>query len=270
MRIALVCIWLLACSNDEARPPRETYDYVVTPAGQRYRVIQAGPILRGANTSLGLRITYVAQGRTSADLAADADALIAALGPELQLAGENAVIVRARIGPPTVVLGADKKRGEDLEYRLEPSGFQRASAGAGASEVALAGTNQPDDPTFPYRAQQLTAAGEASARWVALLDQNDLTAIRVQLTQRFRDQLADDATFRELLAQRTNAGLPGTRRELYRMQERATRGGRTPGDDALIVYECTTQGGPNVLERLTWTREGEEWRVVSYAFQPLP
>jgi hypothetical protein len=264
--IALVCA-LLACSKEDSSGTRETYDYVVTPAGQRFRVIGAGPILRGANTRIGMRITYVAQALTKAELLAHADALVAALGPELQLFGDKTLTVRARIGVASVALDSENAK-FDLEYRLGPSGFQRADAGT--SPPALADTNVLDDPTFPFQAEQLTAAALISSRWIAHLDEDDMDAIRPQVAPGFREQIMDDGQLAALLARRYAAGLPGTRRELYRMQQRITDKPRPPGADALIVYECRSPRRPRVLERLELARDADAWKITSYAFQPLP
>lgn len=266
-RIALVCACLLACSGAETRDARETYDYLVTAAGQPFRLIGAGPILRGANTRVGLRITYVARALTKAELFAHADALVGALGPEMQLVGDKTLTVRARIGPASVALNSDKST-YDLEYRLEPTGFQRLDNPR--TPPALTGTDQSDDPTFPLQAQQLTAAAAASGSWLALLDKRDLNAIRNQVTREFRDQIGKDESLLELLAQRKAWGLPGRRRLLYRTQLRVAETKRPAGADVLIVNECTNRAGQRILERMTLSRNADVWQLASYAFQPIP
>jgi hypothetical protein len=267
-RIAIVCACLLACSSSErTRDARETYDYVVTPSGQRYRVIGAGPIRRGANTHMGLRITYVATAKTKAELLADADALAASLGPELQLAGEASLVVRARVGGVSLALDSDKVS-YDLDYRLVDGHFQRSDSGGRTPNLSRPPV--PDDPTFPFRPELLTAAAAVSGKWLPLLDRDDLGAIRAGVSPAFAKALADDAQFRELLAQRKQARLPGTRHELYRMQERVSDKPRPAGADALIVYECETAGGTRILERLSLARDADTWKIASYAFQPIP
>jgi hypothetical protein len=266
-RIALVCACLLACSSEETRDARETYDYLVTPAGQSYRLIGAGPIIRGANTRIGLRITYVARALTKAELFAHADALVSALGPEMQLTGDKTLTVRARIGPASVALNSDKST-YDLEYLLTASGFQRVDSTR--APPALTASDQSDDPAFPFQPQQLTAAAAASLDWLARLDRRDLDAIRARVTPAFRAQIENDDQLRALLAQRKAAGLPGSRRELYRTQQRVTDKPRPAGADALLVYECDRPGRPRILERMTLSRESDEWQIASYAFQPIP
>jgi hypothetical protein len=266
LAIALVSA-LLACSGEPSVPVRETYDYLVTPTGQRFRIIGAGPIMRGANTRIGMRITYVGQALTKAELLAHADALAAALGPELQLFGDKTLTVRARIGPASVSLESEKAK-FDLAYRLGPNGFQRADTGT--TPPALADTDVPDDPQFPFQAPQLTAAATMSSRWLSFLDQDDMDAIRPQVAREFRAQIVDDGQLGALLARRDAAGLPGTRRELYRMQQRILDKPRAPGDDALIVYECRRPRQPRVIERLELARDSDAWKITSYAFQPLP
>lgn len=267
--LALLLSCLAACSADEQRDVRETYDYLVMPSGKRYRVIVSGPILRGINTQIGLRISYVAQSRDEAGLEADAAQLVSVLGPELQLAGEDELHVRARLGPPTLALDAGGTY-FDVDYHLGDDGFIRVPAVTKKRPKVT--RIMPDDPTFPYREAKLKAAAAASAKWLSLLDRGgDLKAIRAPLTPQFRKAAADDGQFRELLAQRANAGLPGVRRELYRMQQRSTKAGREPGDDVLIVYVCESPGRARVLERLVLANDDyDQWQIVSYAFQPIP
>jgi hypothetical protein len=181
--------------------------------------------------------------------------------------GDKSLTVRARIGPASVALDSENAK-YDLDYRLGPNGFQRADAGP--SPPPLASSNVLDDPTFPFQVQQLTAAAAISSRWLSLLDEDDMDAIRPQVAPGFREQIADDKQLGMLLARRTNAGLPGTRRELYRMQQRITDKPRPPGADALIVYECRSGRRPRTLERIELARDAEVWRITSYAFQPIP
>lgn len=265
-RLALLCACLLACSSAETRDARETYDYLVTPAGQRFRVIGYGPVLRGANTHMGLRITYVARSFDKSALVADADALVAALGPELELSGETALTVRARLGGPSLALDSVKST-YDLEYRLVDGRFQRAASDKPGPAGSM--PKVPDDPAFPFKSAQLNAAAAASSKWLPLLEGNDLTAIRAGVTKPFAKALSNDAEFRALLAQRRAARLPGARKELYRLQQRVTQKQRPPGADALVVYECRV-GGVRILERLSLASYEDEWKIASYAFQPIP
>lgn len=268
-RIALVCAWLVACSSTGSRDARETYDYLQTPAGDHFRVIQSGPILRGVNTRLGLRITYVARALTKNELFVAADALVKSLGPEMQLTGDKSLTVRARIGPASVALDSDKST-YDLEYQLTPSGFQRMPSTK--STPALTAIESSEDPTFPFREGQLKAAAHASLEWLALLDEDepDLDAVRENITRAFAAQVEDDAKLLELLKRRKDAGIPGTRTELYRLQQRTTNKTRTPGADVLMVYACDIPGRKRVLERMTLARYSGDWKIASYAFQPLP
>ena len=267
LRMLLACACLTACSPAQKREIAETYDYVLTPQGQRFRVIASGPLRRGANTQLGLRIRYVAQARDEGELIAHADALVAALGPELQLTGERKLIVRARIGPPTLELQAPGQANYDLVYALGPHGFARDPAAPTPELPDLAAVDAADDPKFPYAAASLQQAAAAAATWLAALDAADLATTRQRMTDAFRTQVADDTKYRQLLAQRQQAGLPGARKELYRMQQRSKRAG---SEEVLIVYACSVPGRPRVLERLVMERVNGEWNASAYAFQPLP
>lgn len=268
-RFASVCAFLIACSSGEPRDARETYDYLQTPAGDHYRVIQSGPILRGINTPLGLRITYVARALTKNELHVAADSLIGSLGPEMQLTGDKKLTVRARIGPASIALDSDKAT-YDLEYQLTPNGFQPTSTTQ--SPPSLSGIASSDDPTFPFREGQLRAAATASLEWLALMDEAepDLDAIRENITRAFAAQIEDDEKLKELLKQRRDAGIPGKRTELYRLQQRVMAKTRTPGSDVLIVYACDNPGRKRVLERMTLAKFSGDWKIASYAFQPLP
>lgn len=261
-------MWLClsACSGDAARSVPETYDYVLTPSGQRFRVIAAGPVLRGANTRLGLRISYVAQARDEPELIAHADALVAAFGPELQLTGDRKLVVRARLGAPTHQLPGPGAASYDVAYVLGPGGFVRDREAQAHAPPELAAVSGKGDPEFPYAADKLSAAAAAGAEWLAALDRADLAVTREQMTQTFRAQVADDERYRELLLLRQQAGLPGMRSELYRMQQRTKR---APGDDILLVYVCASPGLPRVVERVVMVREAGVWRASGYVFQPL-
>jgi hypothetical protein len=269
--IALALACLLGCSGGGTRGPAEIYEYLVTPAGQRFRVVAAGPILRGGNTKIGLRISYVAQAKTPAELLAHADQLVAAIGPEMQLVGDKTLSVRARLGPPSLVLDPPPGTRYELSYRLTESGFQRETGDRESPRPpSLEDADIPDDPAFPYRAERLHAAAEASASWLALLDDDDLSTAREQMTPSFQHKVADDQKLDELMAQRHRAGIPGTRRELYRMQTRSKQKKRKPGDDALVLYRCTAANGSSTLEKVILTRDANEWRIAGYVFQPIP
>ena len=254
----LISLCLLACAGEDPPAVAESYAYLLTPGGQRFRVIASGPLLRGADSGPGLRIKYIAEAATSDELLAAADSLVAALGPELQLTGDPNLVVRAQ-------LDATGTRFYDVEYRLEASGFLRVQQDPSANTAAAA--NSEDDHVFPYRAALLDEAGEAGAGWLLSLDRDDMPATRAELGENFREQISDDARLGELILQRRHLGLPGVRRELYRMQRRIA--GRNPGDDVLVVYECSMPLRPRVLERLSMSRDADVWRVSGYVFQPL-
>jgi hypothetical protein len=268
--IALVVACLLGCSGESSRGPAEIYDYLVTPGGQRFRVIAAGPILRGGNTKVGLRISYLAEAKTPAELISHADSLVAAVGPEMRLVGDKALSVRARLGPPSLVLDPPPDTRYELTYRLTPAGFRRSPGDKVPAAPPLTSSKIADDPRFPFQAARLNAAAAASSRWLGLLDRDDLEAARARMTGAFRDKVADDDQLDELMAKRHEAGIPGTRRELYRMQTRAKNKTRPAGDDALVLYECKAANGDSTLEKVVLTHEADEWQIAGYVFQPIP
>jgi Protein of unknown function (DUF4019) len=269
--IALLAVWLFACSSDGASETRETYDYLVSPDGQRFRVITAGPVVRGAHDKkLGVRISYVSQAESPADLLAHADTLVRAFGPELQLASEEALLVRARFGAATMSLATAKAARYDLEYRLREGEYVRGESSARLPPPPLAGTRIDDDPAFPFRAERLNEAVVAGSAWLALVDGDDLSALREAMAPSLHAKLRDDDEFGELLAQRRHAGGTQSRRELYRMQQRSTAKDRRPGDDARVVYECIMSSGQRMVERLVLARNATRWQITGYAFQPVP
>lgn len=264
--IALLATWQIACSG--AGVP-ETYDYLVTPDGQRFRVISAGPIVRGANTLVGMRVTYISRAKSPADLLAHADTLVRALGPEFSLSREPTLTVRARLGPASISLKNREQDRYDLEYRLSEGEYQRS--GASESETPpLAGTHVADDPSFPFRPALLNEAVDAGNAWLALANGTDLRALRADMAPDFLAKLSDDAQLGDLILQRKLAGGTESRRELYRMQQRPSRKGRSPGDDARVVFESGMPSGQRLVERLVLARDGTRWQVSGYAFQPVP
>lgn len=264
--IALLMAWQVACSSDSSAT-REIYDYLVTPAGERFRVISAGPVVRGANTLVGMRITYVAQAESPAELLAHADTLVRALGPELSLSRQPNLSVWARFGPPSVSLRDSNYYA--LEYRLNQGEYRRADSNT-HEPPSRADTQIDDDPSFPFRAALLNEGADAGNAWLAHLNDAALAALREAMTPDFLSKLSDDARLADLIRQRKLAGWPDSRRELYRMQQRSTRKGRKPGDDARVVYEADMANGQRMVERLVLQRDATRWQVSGFAFQPVP
>jgi hypothetical protein len=101
-RLLLACALLAAaCSkkNDAVTPlPGGGYSYLVTPAGRMFRVLKAGPVMGAEGKKLGTMVSYAGETTEIPTIATDAEAVIAALGPEMEAGGETAVIVQANVG----------------------------------------------------------------------------------------------------------------------------------------------------------------------------
>src|SRR5512133_447195 len=101
LRLVLVCALLAACSKaaDAGGPlPGGGYSYLVTPSGRMFRVLKAGPIIGGEGKKIGTMVSYAGETREVAHIVSDAEQIAAALGPEMELSGETAVIVQANVG----------------------------------------------------------------------------------------------------------------------------------------------------------------------------
>ena len=276
MRLVLVCVLLIGCSKTGAadRPlPGGGYSYLVTSSGQMLRILKTGPITGVEGKKIGTMVSYAADTRDVARLVRDAEELVAALGPEIELSGETAVVVQAYVGyDPRKTIS--RSVSYNVVFDLNDGRWVRSAPKKGDPKE-LGGVEgslrPPEDPSFPYDPAKTNAAADAAAKWVALLDRGDASASVAAMGEAFRSQVKESMDrWRALLAQRNKPGAPGKRVELYRMQ---TRTGNVPvaaGGAAVVQYEVRPEQGGRFLERVMLLNEQEGWRPAGYAFQVVP
>jgi hypothetical protein len=155
LRLVLACVLLVACSKnaDAGKPlPGGGYSYLVTPAGRMYRVLKAGPVIGAEGRKLGTMVSYAGETRKVARIGTDAEELVVALGPEMELGGETVIIVQANVGydprkmiSKSVSYNAVFERQGGRWVRLPPK------AGEPKELEGIEGSPKPpDDPSFPF------------------------------------------------------------------------------------------------------------------------
>jgi hypothetical protein len=238
------------------------YSYVVIPAGRMFRILKAGQVIRGAGTSLGAQVSYVSETAKPQEIVRDAESLVAAFGPEMQLAGETALRVE-------VHWAHDPPAAPKLTFALKEGQWSRTSE---LPAVALGEGVMAADAVFPYEALKLRAAAAAAAHWIELLDSGAIEASVGGMNEEFRGQIrAAPERWLSVLQQRAGLGAPEQRQELYRMQTPNRVRTASPGDTALLEYEFDGVNGSRVLERIVMVFEGADrgWRTAGYVFAPI-
>lgn len=219
-------------------------------------------MLRGVGTSLGGNVVYVSETSQPLEVARDVDTLVAAFGPEMQLAGESSLSVEPRFASAVPLQ-------PKLSFALKQGQWSRASE---HGEVPHDATDVPEDLLFPYDAAKLTAAADAATSWLGLLDDDAIEAAVGGMNEEFRGQVrvAPDRWL-GVLSERKKLGVPEQHRELYRMQTPNRDRALTPGDTALLEYESQGRGKSRVIERIVMVRvEPRGWFTGGYAFAPIP
>lgn len=275
LRALLVCAALLAaCSKsvDAVTPlPGGGYSYLVTPAGHMYRVLKAGPVFGDEGKKLATMVSYAGETREIAQIGTDAEEIVAALGPEMELAGETSIIVQATVGhDPRKVIW--KSKSYNTVFQREDGRWVQLPPKAGEPkelEGVDASPKPPDDPSFPFDAARTKGAADAAAKWVALIDAGDTDASVAAMSETFRSQVAADQ-WRGLVMQRSGLAAGAKRVELYRMQTRSGNAPIPPGGAAVVLYDVRSARGGRFIERVTLLTEKDGWRPAGYAFQPIP
>jgi hypothetical protein len=228
-----------------------------------FRIIKAGQVIRGAGTSLGAQVSYVSETAKPQEIMRDADRLVAAFGPEMQLAGETALEVE-------VHWAHDSPAPPKLKYARQAGAWTRTGE---LNAVALGEGVMPADPLFAFDALKLSAAAAAALSWLELMDNDAIEAAVRGMNEEFRGQVrAAPARWVNVLRERAALGVPKHRQELYRMQTPNRDHVAAPSDTALIEYESDGVRGSRVLERIVMVRPSAEasWRTGGYVFAPLP
>ncbi|MFT3917093.1 MAG: DUF4019 domain-containing protein [Anaeromyxobacteraceae bacterium] len=232
-----------------AAPPRQVDLH--TPSGAVFRVFEVHPS-RAAGA--GLQVSYAAETADPARLARDADAVAAAVGPELAAASEVRLTVRAA------------GRAGAVEHVYEPAGagFRRAK-GAPQAEARL--TPHPAAGAAADRADRARTAAAAAAgkAWVLLLDDGRPEAAIATAAASFRSEIQATSQWAQLMGVRKALRYPATRTERYRTQSRDASG-------AWVIatqYETRGPDGVRFLERVTLVEEGGAWKVGGYGIRPV-
>jgi hypothetical protein len=272
--LPLLCVVFGACSPEPPSAASVTslndYSHVVTPAGRRFRVIRTGPVVRGAGSTVGLMISYLGESRALDDLVRDSDELVGALGPELQLTGEKQLVVRAE-WQVTAKVPNPRIAPFDILFKLKSDGFRRVEPEEDTPVPGSSRLPPRNDSAYPFNAAKLTAAASAAQDFLALLDAGEIEQVVGVMSLAFRAEIADKRErFIAVLEQRQALGIPGVRRELYRMLTRDRHVAQTAPEAVLIQYECQPAQGERILERLVLAPDGTGFRVAGYAFQPIP
>jgi hypothetical protein len=261
VRWALLLL-LAACSKEpEAPKPIGSFELVVLPEGASYRVVLAGPVTRGAGASTGGGLVYWSDSGAPARLSQDALQLVAAFGPELELAGEKLIQVQAK------VLGASE--GEHLKtrtFRLERGSWLQHPPEPAAEAPLPAWVA---DPALEPLVQKLNAAGVAAGRWLEQLDRDAIEAVVGAMTAEFKVQIKGAPDRWLQLTQLRHPLVKGERRELYRMKMPNKPPATAAGDTVLVQYQSGS-AKRRVLERVVMIKEPAGWRIGGYAYEPLP
>jgi len=215
MHLLLVCALLIGGSEKSAAPlPGSGYSYLVTPSGHIFRILQTGPIIGGEGKKIGTAVSYAAETRQVARLVRDAEELVTALGPELELSGETAVVVQAQVGyDPRKMISTHVTYMVPFERN---QGRWKRSPPRKDDPKELDGVDDspesPEDPSFPYDRAKMNAAASAAAKWLALLDAGDGDASVAAMSQGFRSQMENSMDrWRGRLAERRKPGASGKR-----------------------------------------------------------
>jgi hypothetical protein len=264
LRLALSLL-LAACSKEsapDAGPALGRGDAVVLPNGSAYRVLQVGPVLRGNGSSIGGGITYWSKTADLIQVSRDAQQLVAAFGPELELTGEKLLNVQAKIaGGPEGQTNTVSRA-----YRLERGRWLPPDA-LPAAPIAPAPI---DDPALAVRAGLLSEASESAGKWLGNLDRDPVKGVVSRMNEEFRTQIkAAPDRWLQITRQRSRLNLAEGRTELYRMEMPSKMISRSPWDTVVVLYQAGTPR-QRVLERVIMIKEPEAWRVGGYAYEPLP
>jgi hypothetical protein len=275
LRAVVACAALLAgCtrSTDAASPlPGGGYTYLVTPAGRMYRLLKAGPVIGAGGKKLGTMVSYAGEAREVARIRADAEELVAALGPEMEVGGETAIIIQAHVGyDPRKIISSSLTYSAVFE-RKDGRWVGRSPKAGEPKELedVAESPRPPEDPSFPFDAPRMKDAAEAAARFVALIDAGDGDASMAVMSETYRSQISREQ-WRGLVARRSGVAIGAQRVPLYWMQTRNASVPMPSDRGAAIQYEVRSAQGGRFVERVTLFDEKDGWRPAGYAFQAVP
>ena len=279
VRLAVVSVLTLsaaacskACAPSSAGAGRPVgYSYLVTPSGRMFRLLKTGPATNAEHQKVGMLVLYAGESAEIPRIQADAEALVAALGPEMEAAGETELLIR-------VVVGFDPRKefsptsSYDVAFKLTSAGqWSRIPTRPGEARAfdGVGATAPVEDATFPFDRKATEAAARAAGNWLALLDARAPEAALAEMTEAFRAQVAQaPAQWDEVTSRRD--GLSGSRVELYRRQSRPTNIAAPASGITAVEYLAKGPTGARLLERVTLLCESTGCKAAGYTFAPVP
>jgi hypothetical protein len=275
--LVLGVLTLLAAACSKACTPAPAggtgslgYSYLVTPSGRMFRILKTGPATNAEHQRIGTMVLYAGDTAEIARIEADAAALVAALGPEMEAGGEKSLLIRVDVGfDPRKEFSPAASY--DVGFRLTGVGqWSRIPLRPGeARAFKVEGPMAPvEDAAFPFDRPVTEAATRAAANWLALLDARAPDAALADMTQTFRAQVSQTPVqWREVVQRR--AGLAGSRVELYRRQSRPTNIAAPNSGITAVESLSKDASGGRLLERVTLLCETAGCKVAGYTFQPI-
>jgi hypothetical protein len=234
-----------------------------------FPVLRTTSAVNEEHQKVGTLVSYVGEAPEPSRIEADAAALVAALAPERDAAGEKTLIIEADFGVD-FRREASPTASYSTVYNLAGGHWLRAPEQTGEAKglEGVRETPPPEDALFPYAPKTVEAAGSAAANWLALLDAGAPEAALAAMTDSFRAQIgAAPAQWQQVVQRR--AGLGKSRAELYRQQSRTTSLPTPPSGITAVQYLSRTPNGSRVLERVTLVCEAAGCKVAGYTFHPI-
>jgi hypothetical protein len=245
MRLRLLFVALLAAAACKSVAPASAqalpgggYSYLVVPSGEMFRILAVGPLVGAAGKKLSTMIKYAGEKREIDKITADAELLVAAMGPEMEASGETAATLSADVGyDPRPAF--NQSQSFNVVFELHDGRWNRFPLKEEAKdlEVDAAKVTPPADPSFVFDRAMAKAGADAAEKFLTLVDQGKTTASLDQMTSTFRAQAMP--MWADLVNKVVKLG-PGARVELYRLQSRKGNIDLPPGSAVSIQYELST------------------------------
>jgi len=114
--------------------------------------------------------------------------------------------------------------------------------------------------------EQVTAAKEAAAEWLELLDANDYQATWEQAANLLKSQVTADQWASQI--QQVHAQLDTLQSRSLIAARYTTSLPNVPEGEYVVAQYRAQYGGQNTVETATLTKEGDAWRVAGYFVRP--
>jgi len=245
------------------------YSYLVTPDGQMFRMRSIGPVFGAGQKRLGTKVSYAGEHSDLATIRAEAETLARALGPELAVAGEKALMVETTLGyDPGKTFSSSTSYVTTFE-RTGAGWVRNAGVNDSAEKSSIGGgsTKVAEDQRFPFDRQAMLAARRFVLDWVRLLDEDHDKEARLALAEKTRDEVDQGARWFQMVSYRRGLG-GGTRAALYELQTRQSGMNAVPA--MLFQFEFTSADHAHLVETVTALQEQGTWKVAGYLLRPIP